>query len=176
MTAEEFVLWAGRQERGRYELIDGLVVQMNAERSVHERIKLNIAIALRNALRRSGLKGETYGDGMAVLVTEHLVHEPDSLVRLGAPLHDDATIVTDPVIVVEVLSPSTGPVDTSTKLANYFTLPSVENYLVVNTTARSVQHYYRGSDGRPTMRVVTEGVLDCTPPGLQVGVEEFFAD
>jgi Uma2 family endonuclease len=175
MTAEEFVLWARRQERGRYELIDGLVVQMNAERGVHARVKLNIAIALKNALRRSGLRGETYGDGMAVRISDHLVHEPDSLVRLGEPLDDDATIVTDPVIVVEVLSPSAGPVDTGTKLANYFTLPSVSDYLVVSTMTRTVQRYHRGPDRLPTMRFVTEGVLSCMPPGFQVDVEELFA-
>lgn len=175
MTADEFVLWAERQDHGRFELIDGLVVQMNAERSVHGRVKLSVAIALKNALRHSGLRGETYGDGMAVRITDHIVHEPDCLVRLGEPLDDNAIIVTDPVILVEVLSPSTGPVDTSTKLASYFSLPSVAHYLVVNATERTVQHYYRGPGGNPVMEFANGGELSLSPPGLKVSIEEFFA-
>ena len=50
MTADEFVLWAERQETGRYELIDGMVVQMNAERLVHVRVKFGLAVALHDAL------------------------------------------------------------------------------------------------------------------------------
>jgi Uma2 family endonuclease len=174
MTAEAFVAWAMRQERGRYELIDGAVVQMNAERLVHADVKLNLAIALRAAFKFAGLEGKVLGDGMAVQIDETTVHEPDALVRLGAPLPADTTILTDPIIVCEVLSPSTGPVDTGLKLLNYFTLPSVEHYLVVNTSKRTVLHYTRGRDGQPTLRTVSEGELRLDPPGLTISVAEIF--
>ena len=76
MTAEEFVAWAMAQELGRYELIDGVVVEMNAETNRHAVVKLNVAIALRDALRRTGLQGQAYTDGMAVKIADRLVHEP----------------------------------------------------------------------------------------------------
>jgi Uma2 family endonuclease len=148
MTADEFVAWAMRQELGRYELIDGAVVQMNPERLVHARVKLKLALALRAAFDRTGLQGDVLGDGMAVRISETTVHEPDALVRCGPPLADETTLVTDPVVVCEVLSPSTGPVDTGLKLLNYFSIPSVEHYLVVNTSNRVVLHYARGDDGQ----------------------------
>ena len=174
MTAEEFVAWAMHQELGRFELIDGVVVQMNPERLVHADVKLNLAIALRAAFRLAGLEGKVLGDGMAVRIDETTVHEPDALVRCGASLPDDTTILTDPVIVCEVLSPSTGPVDTGLKLLNYFTLPSVQHYLVVNTTKRTVLHYARGPDGQPTLRTVSEGDLRLDPPGLTIAVADLF--
>lgn len=175
MTAEDFAHWSMRQETGRYELIDGVVVRMNAEQVVHGRVKLRIAKALEEALKRSGLQGEVFGDGMAVKIAERVVHEPDSLVRLGALLPDDTVLVTDPVIVVEAPSPSTGPVDTGTKLVNYFKLPAVAHYLVVNTTKRIVLHYFRGADGKPAMNVVEGGHLTLDPPGLSLLVVDFFS-
>lgn len=175
MTAEEFVAWAIDQELGRCELIDGLVVKMNAECSIHVRVKLRAAMALGDALKKSEIKGEVFGDGMAVKIVDRLVHEPDTLLRLGPPLADNDTIVTDPVIVVEVLSPSTGPVDTSTKLVNYFRLPSVMHYLIIDTTKRLVLHYSRGPDGQPVLKTVREGELALSPPGLKLRIEEFFA-
>lgn len=174
MTANEFVLWAEAQERGRYELVDGMVVEMNAERSIHALVKLNCAFQLRQSLAKSGLQGRVYGDGIAVQIAHRLVHEPDAMVRLGPPLPDDAILITDPVIVVEVLSPSTGPIDTGTKLVNYFKLPSVVHYLVVNTTDRVVLHYRRGADMEPAMTLVRAGDITLDPPGLTVAVAALF--
>jgi Uma2 family endonuclease len=174
MTADEFVAWAERQARGRYELIDGMVVQMNPERLVHADVKLNLAVALRAAFKLAGLEGHVLGDGMAVRINETTVHEPDALVRCGAPLPDDTIILTDPIIVAEVLSPSTGPVDTGVKLLNYFTVPSVQHYLVVNTAKRTVLHYARGPDGQPTLRTVSDGDLRLDPPGLTISIAEIF--
>ena len=174
MTADEFVAWAMRQELGRYELIDGMAVQMNAEQLVHVRVKHRLAVALENAITDSGIEAEMMADGMAVRINETTVHEPDALVRCGAPLPADTVILTDPIIVAEVLSPSTGPVDTGLKLLNYFTVPSVQHYLVVNTTKHTVLHYMRGPDGQPTLRTVSEGDLRLDPPGLTIAVADLF--
>src|SRR3972149_507175 len=107
MTADEFVLWAERQETGRYELVDGMVAQMNAEQLIHVRVKHRLAVVLANAIAKAGIEAEMMPDGMAVRINETTVHEPDALVRCGPPLADDTIVVTDPNIVAEVLSPST---------------------------------------------------------------------
>lgn len=174
MTAEEFVAWAMSQETGRYELVDGMVVPMNAERLVHAQVKLKLAVLLLNAFADAGLQGDVLGDGMAVRINETTVHEPDALVRCGAPLDGATTIITDPMIVAEVLSPSTGPVDTGLKLLNYFSLPSVQHYLVIDTTKRTVLHYVRASDGQPTLHTVSSGALHLEPPGLTIAIAELF--
>ena len=175
MTAEEFALWAERQELCRYELIDGIVIQMNAERLVHARVKHRITVVLEASLKKSGIIGEVYPDGIAVRISDKIVHEPDALLRLGPSLPDNTILILDPLVVVEVLSPSTGPVDTSTKLANYFTVPNLAHYLVVNTTKRIVSHYTRGVDGQPVMKTVSAGEITLDPPGLTLRIDEFFA-
>ena len=174
MTAEEFVAWAMTQELGRFELIDGVVVQMNAERVGHVRTKFRVAQLLHESLAASELEGEVFGDGMAVKIADRLVHEPDAMLRLGKPLADDCIIVTDPVIVVEVLSPSTGPVDTGTKLINYFRLPSVRHYLVIDTARKVLLHYFRSANGGPELRLIEEGTIDLGD-GLTLGLADIFA-
>ena len=174
MTAEEFVAWAMTQELGRYELIDGVVVTMNSERASHARVKRRVANLLEAALLQRGLQGEVFGDGMAIKIADRIVHEPDAMLRLGPPLDDETVLVTDPVVVVEVLSPSTGPVDTGVKLVNYFKVPSLKHYLVVNTTRHVVLHYYRGSDGSAELKVVEQGQIDFGD-GLSIGLDELFA-
>ncbi len=75
---------------------------------------------------------------MAVALDEATTYEPDALVRCGPPLPDDAVTLTDPVIVVEVLSPSTRASDAGTKLDDYVRLHSLRHYLIVKAENRSV--------------------------------------
>ena len=108
MTSDEFIAWTmSRPDEGRYELVAGEVVAMPPERSSHALIKFQVARRLAEAVEAAGLQCTVYPDGMAVEVDAETTYEPDALVRCGAPLADDAVKITDPVIVVEVLSPST---------------------------------------------------------------------
>jgi Uma2 family endonuclease len=146
MTADEFILWAMEQPEGkRYELVGGEVFPMSPERVGHNEVKTAVLVSLRSAFRERGLVGQVFGDGMAVRVDETTIYEPDALVRLGDRLPRDAVEIKDPVIVVEVLSPSTQSVDTGIKLTDYFRLPSMRHYLVVNASSGTVTHYTRGT-------------------------------
>lgn len=79
-----------------------------------------------------------------------------------------------PVIVVEVLSPSTRAIDTGGKLADYFTVPSIEHYLVIRADRRAVVHHRRAAGGIMTHWVV-EGPIVLDPPGIRIGVEDLYA-
>jgi Uma2 family endonuclease len=78
--------------------------------------------------------------------------------------------VTDPIIVVEVKSPTTVHMDTSAKPAGYFKLASVHHYLFVDPEARAVTHHSRAADGTITAHVVTSGPLRFDPPGIETDV------
>ena len=148
MTSDEFIAWAMEQpKRPRYELVAGELVAMAPERAVHARVKNRVARALETALAVSGSNCELFPDGMAVKIDDAVTYEPDALVRCGDALPDDAVKITDPVIVVEVLSPSSLARDTGAKLEDYFRLPSVRHYLIVKTENRTVVHHRRGTDG-----------------------------
>ena len=168
MTAEAFLAWATRQPQERYELAAGEVVRMAAERAGHARTKLRVARLLESAVRPSGLACEVFGDGMAVLVDERTVYEPDAMLRCGVRLDDDAVIVTDPVLVVEVVSPSSASIDTGAKLADYFRIPSVQHYLIVRTRDRTVIQHSRIAAGGILTRIVRDGPIRLDPPGVDL--------
>ena len=73
-----------------------------------------------------------------VEIDEDTDYEPDALVNCGPPAPDDAVVATQPVIVVEVLSPSTQSVDVTEKLADYFRVPAIQHYLVFRPRRREV--------------------------------------
>jgi Uma2 family endonuclease len=174
MTAEEFVAWAMQQPEGqRYELVDGEAVGMASERLAHARAKVYAMNALDRAAKAAGLVCEALPDGMALRVDTHLVYDPDAMLRCGPPLPGDIVLVEDPVIVVEVLSPSTRSVDINDKLAGYFRVPSLHHYLILNPANRVAIHHLRGENGAITTRIVQDGPLRLDPPGIVL--ENLFA-
>jgi len=99
---------------------------------------------------------------------------PDALVVCPAPPPDDREI-SDPMIVVEVLSPSTAAFDHGEKLEGYFLLASVAHYLMLDPDRRVMIHHARGRGAVFETRIVREGRLRLEPPGIEIGVAEFFA-
>jgi Uma2 family endonuclease len=173
MTVDEYLAWAqGRP--GRFELYAGVVYAMTPERAGHATVKFAVQAALRSAIRRSGLPCHMLPDGMTVRVDAHTAHEPDALVYCGQKLPDAAVEVPNPMIVVEVLSPSTRHIDASAKLAGYFRIPDVQHYLIVDPDSRLVIHHARGGGDMVATRVVHDGSITLAPPGIEVAVADFF--
>ena len=169
MTADEFLVWAEQQPEGtHYELVAGEVVAMAPERAIHGRLKGRVYRALDQAIQAAGLDCEAFPDGMAVRVDANTVYEPDALVRCGSPLSDDVVEISDPIIVVEVVSPSSRKRDTGGKLEGYFRLPSVRHYLIVMTETKAIIHHCRDEAGTIMTRIVREGAVRLDPPGIEL--------
>ena len=173
MTADEFIDWAIRTEF-RGELLNGDVVAMAPERYVHARAKGRAFRALVDAIAAASLPCEALIDGMAVVVEDGTVYQPDALVRCGPTLSPDATRIEDPIILVEVLSPSTAAIDTGRKLAGYCRIPSVRHYLILDAQKRIAIHHARAADGTIATRILAEGSLSLDPPGLTVELADLF--
>jgi Uma2 family endonuclease len=109
-----------------------------------------------------------------VRIDAYTAHEPDTLVYCGEELPDSAIEVPNPVIVVEVLSPATRHIDASSKLAGYFRIPSLQHYLIVDPDRRFVIHHARSAGDVLATRVVHEGSIALSPPGIEVAVGDFF--
>jgi Uma2 family endonuclease len=175
MTADEFIAWAMEQPEGeRHELEAGEVVSMAPERAGHWRVKARVVRALTEAIEQVGLECEVFSDRVAVEVSTDTVYEPDAMVLCGAPVFDDTAKMKDPVIVVEVLSPSTGARDAGAKLVDYFGIPSLRHYLLVSGKTRTVIHHARSEGREIATRIVREGVVRLDPPGVALDIGGLF--
>ena len=173
MSVEDFLDWAiGRP--GRYELFRGEVFAMAPETSGHAEAKYAVQSALSGAIKRQNLACHMLPDGMTVRTEADTAFEPDALVYCGAKLPPSAIEVPEPMILVEVLSPSTRHIDVSLKLAGYFGLPSVLHYLVLDTAKRLVIHHARSTGGTILTRVITEGTIALNPPGLEIALADIY--
>ena len=175
MTLAGFEAWYAERPSGeRYELLDGEIVEMQAERLAHGIVKAEIGRQLGNGIRAGNLPCDLIGDGMGVPIGEGSWFEPDAMVRCGEPLDDDAIRVPDPMIVVEVTSPSTQRIDVLEKFLRYFENPHLVHYLIVMMRQREViLHTRRG--GEIVTTGAKAGILSLDPPGLSLDLDEVFA-
>jgi Uma2 family endonuclease len=174
MTVPEFLAWAETQDSGRYELVRGEIVAMAPKRLEHVHAKRLAANALEAAIRRAGIACQAFVDGLGVAVDEGTVYVPDALVNCGEPGTPDTMIAPNPVVVVEVLSPSTSKFDTTSKLADYFRVPGLAHYVIVDLGRRHVLHYRRQPDGAIMVAILKDGELAFDPPGISIAVNDLF--
>ncbi len=148
----------------RAELVDGLVYMMTGGTEAHSRVATNIAVSLGSQLRGSGCR--PYNSDFAVRTGEASVRYPDLSVycRDAASVDPHAKLMGDPVIIVEVLSPSTAALDQRDKLMEYRALDGVRVLLFVDPETERV---------RVVRRTAPEGWTDdLFPKGADVALPE----
>jgi Uma2 family endonuclease len=138
-----FLAWENRRA-ARYELIDGEIRMMAGGSRAHDLIAVNLTSLLRPLARRRGCN--VHGSNLKVISPTGLVTYPDLFVRCG-PLADDATECDDPVLIVEVLSPSTRGVDLIRKRWGYLAIPSLRQLIYVDAAKRQAEVATRAEDG-----------------------------
>jgi Uma2 family endonuclease len=174
MTVDEYLTWA-LAHPGRYELVDGVVRQMSPETVGHAHAKGLAYIALRAAVTRAGSNVIVLPDGATVRVAKDAAFEPDALVYAPPIVDPDDLEIPNPMIVVEVISPSTHKYDTGFKLQGYTSMPSMQHVLIVNAKTQTILHHRRISETKFEMMTLKEGILHLDPPGLEIPVADFFA-
>jgi Uma2 family endonuclease len=174
MTVDEFLSWA-EDEPGRYELFRGEVHAMSPEGVGHAERKGAIYTSLVAAIRARQLPCHALPDGATVRIDDMTAYEPDALVYCGEKLSPEAIEVPNPIIIVEVLSPSTRRVDVSLKLIGYFRLPSVAHYLIVDPAQPSIVHHARQPNGDILTRIVTAGTIRLDPPGIEIALTDIYS-
>jgi len=131
--------------------------------------------ALHDAIKQAGLPCFAALDGASVRFTDDKLVEPDVLVYCGQKVARNVLEVPNPLIVVEVLSPSTQTVDAGVKLQGYFSVPSLQHHLIVDPDRPLMIHHRRGPGHTIETRIVSGASLRLDPPGLDVDRAEVLA-
>ena len=112
---------------------------------------------------------------MTIRIDDATAYEPDAVVYCGSKLAPSALEVADPVIVVEVLSPSTRRIDITAKLADFFRVPSVAHYLIVDPDRPRIVHHARAEGDTILTRIVSEGSINLDPPGIELALADVYS-
>lgn len=145
LSLSEFLDWENSQPQ-RHEFHRGEVFAMVGARRAHGRVVLNLGRRISEALQ--GLPCQAFVENMKVQVAEDTVLYPDVFVTC-----DSADLATDmifrsPLLVLEVLSPTTQAYDRSQKFALYRRLESLREYVLVDPETRRVEAFRRSAQGQ----------------------------
>lgn len=154
-TVEEYV-YAEEYSNVRHEFRRGDVYLMSGGTRAHARAIANVVVALSNALRDHPC--DVQGSDLRVRIDAvDLNTYPDVSVVCGPPVMDvrDPNALTNPCLLVEVLSPSTESYDRGDKLRAYQALASVREVMLVAHDQRRVDVIQRQQDG--TWRTISAG-------------------
>ena len=173
LTVDEFLAWC-KDQSGRYELHDGAVIAMSPERVGHAATKGRIFIALSEAVRAAKLPCHVLPDGVAVHISDRKWYEPDALVYCGDEAAADDIKIDAPIVVVEVVSPSSAKLDTQLKLTGYFAVESIQHYVILLIEEKRLIHHQRQGDDTILTRLISAGSLRLEPPGIEINVAELF--
>ena len=175
VSREAYVAWVQQQAQGRFERVHGEIVPMSPEPIAHARLKAAIWLALHTSIDAAGLSAfEALPDGVTVQAGDGSDYEPDVVVAGGGPAPGNSIAVLTPIIVVEVLSRRTARVDTTQKLIDYFTIPSVVYYLVASVDQQKIVHHHRLDDAHIMTTIVTGGEIDLDPPGIKLAIAPLY--
>lgn len=148
LTPEEYIALERKAipdaDTVRSEYVKGEIIAMSGASRAHNLITINISTALHVRLRGSGC--ETYANEMRVstpLTTSYFY--PDVVVVCEDPRFEDDVFDTllNPILLVEVLSPSTEAYDRGEKFAHYRQLASLQEYVLVSQDHMRVEHFRR---------------------------------
>lgn len=146
MTYADYLAFEATAEE-RHEFHDGELFAMSGGTPVHARLIQRVGTALDNALR--GRPCLAQSSAQRVRATPTRAVYADALVVCPPLVHpdDDPDAITNPVVVVEVLSPTTEAFDRGAKFALYRALLSVQHVLFVSQGRRFIEHFRRQADG-----------------------------
>jgi Uma2 family endonuclease len=171
MTLEQFLAWEDQQEL-RYEFDGFQPVAMTGGTEAHSAIQRNLIIALGTRLR--GQPCRPYGSHLKIEVAGRIRY-PDAFV-VCTPVDPRAKVITDPVVIFEILSESTASNDLVVKNAEYRATPSVRRYAVLQQdAAAAIVFAHRAGEWATELVAGDDAVLHLPEIGIEIPLAEIYA-
>jgi len=173
-TTEEYIalLDAGQ---AKLEYYDGEIVSMAGALGAHNRIAMNLTLRLgRNANNR-----QAHNSDQAVtipLFNHYLFPDLSFTCRKGEYTTENKRFLSNPSLIIEVLSDATKDNDRGRKFNWYFSLPSVKEYLMVDSLTMDVKSYYRKDDNNWAIQSLwrKDQVLEVFTLGEKLTLDEIY--
>ncbi len=171
-TIDRFLLWAEAQD-GRYEFDGRQPVPMVGGTAGHSRITLNIHLALETRLTNGAYS--SFGPDLAIQTVENRIRFPDVFI-VSDGLTGAERIAPRPLVVFEVISPSTEMTDRVEKVEEYALVSSILRYVIVESRFAGLHVYHRqhGREAWSHYELNFEGTLDMPEVSVSIPVRELY--
>lgn len=174
-SAADYLVWEAKQPE-RHEYIDGEVFAMAGAEDRHVTATMNLAFALRQHLSGSACR-TCMSDMRLHVAAANSYFYPDVLVTCSALDQASAMVKSEPKLIAEVLSPTTPAYDRGLKFSHYRTLPSLEEYLLVDLDTRVTDCYRKGADGLWVLHPFARGqAVELASVTLTLTAGQLFAE
>jgi Uma2 family endonuclease len=171
MSLDEFLVWE-RDQPEKHEYAGGVITMMTGASLAHATITMNVAFVLRQALRGTGCRPFA-NDAKAV--ASDSVRYPDVVVTCQ-PVDGTDDIVPEPIVVIEVISPSTEREDRGRKKFDYFATPSIRQYALIEQDERRIDLYTRTGASWIDEVIEGEAVLNLSSIGVEISLDTIYED
>ncbi|MFD2717972.1 Uma2 family endonuclease [Hymenobacter monticola] len=173
-TVEEYLAMEEKSEV-RHEFFEGEIFAMAGADISHNLIGVNLVSAFKQSLRGKSCRALMEGVQLAVQEGRHYTY-PDVMITCDAADQQAKRIVKAPVLLIEILSPSTSEYDRGRKFNQYKQLPSLQHYLLVSQTSWLVEWYRRepGNIWSFTPLVEAEDALFIPDLNINLTVAEIY--
>jgi Uma2 family endonuclease len=173
---EEQYLEIERAAEFKSEFYAGEMFAMSGGTTSHARLQRNVLVEVTNRLPQTC---EAFGSDLRVkAVATGLYTYPDVSIICGSAIYADKRkdTITNPTVLVEVLSPSTEAYDRGRKFQHYQTIPSLKEYLLVSQTEMRVERFTRAGDDSWMLRSYTgkDAALPIEAVGIVVPLEAIY--
>jgi len=175
LTAADYLAWEAAQLE-RHEYLDGEVFAMAGAEDRHVTVTMNLAFALRQHL--AGSTCRTFMSDMRLQVAAaNSYFYPDVLVTCSALDLASPMAKTEPKLIAEVLSPSTAAYDRGAKFSHYRSLPSLQEYVLIDLDTRSTDCFRKGDDGLWVLHPFARGeTVLMASVALELSATQLFAE
>jgi Uma2 family endonuclease len=176
LTPEQY-LEIERKAEYKSEYYAGEMFAMAGASLTHNRLATALIVDLGQQLRRGPC--EVFGSDMRVAASATALYAyPDASVCCGGPQLQDGhnDVLLNPVLIVEVLSPSTELYDRGDKFKHYRTIPSFREYLLVASEHIEVELRRLQPDGEWTLRFadLLEDVIELQSIGCRLALADLY--
>jgi Uma2 family endonuclease len=176
LTVEEYLELDG-DDGVRYEYVAGQIFAMSHPLIRHHAIVRNVLFHFQSQLRGGPCSAWDSQTAVRLQVDrEDIFYIPDVMVACG-PLTDkilDAQYLTNPCVVVEVLSASTEAIDRREKALNYRHLPSLEEYLLVAQRSMEVTVFRRSEGWTPRVLTAPQEVFESRAVEVKLALTDIY--
>jgi len=172
MTVSEFLAWDDGTDT-RYELIDGRPVAMAPVAPAHSVIVANATHELRSRLQRPCYLGSEAG--IARPDRDDTFYEADVVVSC-TPVEPGMAAIPDPVVVIEVLSPSTLEHDRGRKAYDYRRIGSVQEIVLASSEQRHVVIWRRRGAKWEVEDLIGDAALELEAVAISIPLPAIYAD